>query len=47
MGDFLYLSFLLIRGMPSVEPVKQAHMIGPFTSNKKVAGSSIAPLGLT
>ena len=46
LADFVYLTFLLIRGLPPAEAVAQTHSMAPFTGEVRVAGGGFAPLGL-
>ncbi len=46
LADFVYLTFLLIRGLPPEQAVEQTHLMAPFTGEEKVPGGKFAPLGL-
>tara|TARA_R110002049_G_scaffold4601_4_gene31983 strand:- start:265280 stop:266287 length:1008 start_codon:yes stop_codon:yes gene_type:complete len=47
IGDFTYLSMLLIRRMSPQKAARQAITASPFLGNDKIPGTSFKPLGLT
>ena len=47
IGDFTFLSLLLIRGMEPDEAVEQAVKVAPFLGEQRRDGSAFAPLGLS
>lgn len=47
LGDFTFLSLLLIRGLDPKEAARQAIMVSPYLGTKPTPGSAFRPLGLT
>ena len=47
LGDFTFLSMLLIRGMEAPKAVNQAITVSPYLGDQRVPGAAFRPLGLT
>ena len=47
LGDFTYLSMLLIRKMDPARAVKQAKLVSPYLGDKRIRGAAFKPLGLS
>jgi len=46
ISDFIYLSFLLIRGLDPAEAVRQSVLVAPFVGSKETPGAAFEALGL-
>lgn len=47
IGDFTYLSLMLIRKLPPEEAARQAMIASPYLGTERIRGTSFKPLGLT